>query len=62
MPGIDVTAQLLNDDTAASSQALVSTAHKAGSRVQEFDCSWNNITEGINDALFLTYAKRLMLR
>ena len=30
--------------------------------MQEFDCSWNNITEGVNDALYLTYAKRLMLR
>ena len=59
---IFVTVQLPNDEPKGLTSSPASTVHQEVFWLQEFDCSWNNITEDINDALYLTYAKRLMLR
>lgn len=50
-------AVLPGDDQAVSMPAALTTTC-----LQEFDASWNNLTNNVKDILLLTYAKRTKLR
>ena len=47
----------LGDDLAVAFSAALTVT-----RLQEFDASWNNLTNDVKDILLLTYAKRTKLR